>query len=165
MKVYNRISALTLLFCLTSETHVDMPQVATPWVEAVYSAVQHDLLMAVLLENLYEPGRLCPPAEPLIPVGQPLPVPGQIGALGVDRTLAPMWQVTIDVPVIEVAVLSVAGASSAPGHGPPLAQVGIWLCLWNFTEVSHCLPLNPWLTSCSATLTGQDPIPLCRHIL
>ena len=106
-----------------------MPQVTTPWVEAVYGAVQHDLLMAVLLENLYEPGRLCPPAEPLIPVGQPLPAPGQLGALGVDRMVAPMWQVTIDVPVIEVAVESVPGASSAPGHGPALAQVGIRSCL------------------------------------
>lgn len=131
-----------------------MPQVTTPWVEAVYGAVQHELLMAVLLENLYEPGRLCPPAEPLIPVGQPLPAPGQSWALGVDHTLAPMWQVTIDVPDIVVAVESVPGASSVPGHGPPLAQVGIWPYLRNFKEMSHCLPLEPWLTSCSATSAG-----------
>ena len=106
-----------------------MPQVTTPWVEAVYGAVQHDLLMAVLLENLYEPGRLCPPVEPLIPVGQPLPAPGQLGALGVDRMVAPMWQVKVDVPVVEVAVERVPGASSAPDHGPALAQVGIPSCL------------------------------------
>ena len=146
------ISVLMLVFCLTSETtifaerrltKIDMPQVTVPWVEAVYGAVQHDLLMAVLLENLYEPGRLCPPAVPLIPVGQPLPTPGQLGALGVDRTLAPMWQVTIDVPVIEVAVESVSGLTSAPDRGPPLAQVGFWRCLQNYKEVSHCLLPQP----------------------
>ena len=116
-----------------------MLQVTTPWVEAVYGAVQHDLLMAVLLENMYEPGRLCPSAEPLIPVGQPLPAPGQLGALGVDRTLTPMWQVTIDVPVIEVAVESVFSLSSAPGHGRSLAQVGNLALSSNF---SHCLLLG-----------------------
>ena len=50
-------------------------------------------------------------------VGPPLPAPGQSWALGVDHTLAPMWQVTIDVPDIVVAVESVPGASSVPGHG------------------------------------------------
>ena len=123
-----------------------MPQVSSPWAEAVYGAVQHDLLMAVLLENLYEPGRQCPAAKPLVPVGQPLPAPGQLaGPLGVDHTLAPRWQVTIHVPVIEVEVEGVPGLGSAPGYGPPLAQVG---------SFPLCLGVQSCVTFCSAICTG-----------
>ena len=95
-----------------------------PWVEAVYGAVQHELLMAILMENMYEPGRLCPPAKAPLAVGEPLPAPAkQAGPLGVDHTQAPKWRVVVTVPVIQVAVESLPAPSSANGQGPSLAEV------------------------------------------
>ncbi len=106
--------------------HLFHLQVSAPWVEAVYGAVQHELLMAILMENLYEPGRLRPPAEALLAVGEPLPAPAtQTGALGVDHSRAPKWRIAVDVPVIQVAVESLPAANSAPGQGPSLAEVSL----------------------------------------
>ena len=94
------------------------------WVEAAYGALQHELLMAIILENLYEPGRLCPPAKPPIPVGQPLQAPWkQTETLGADNSKAPKWRVTVSVPIIQVSVESLPVLTSVPGYGPPLAQV------------------------------------------
>jgi len=93
-------------------------------VESAYGAVQHELLMAIFLENLYEPGRLCPPAKAPLRIGEPLPAPAkQTKPLGVDHSKPPMWHVAVGVPVIQVAVESLPVLSSTPGYGPSLAQV------------------------------------------
>lgn len=93
--------------------------------EAAYGAVQHELLMAVFLENMYEPGRLCPPEAPPVRPGDPMPATAkQPEPLGVDRTKAPAWRVAVSVPVIQVVVESQPSLqSSMPGYGPALAQV------------------------------------------
>ncbi len=80
--------------------------------------------MAILMENLYEPGRVSPSARAPLPVGEPLPAPAkQSGALGVDHSKAPKWRVAVTVPVIQVAVESLPVPTSAPGQGPSLAEV------------------------------------------
>ena len=115
-------------------------QVRAPWVKAVYGAVQHELLMGILLENLYEPGRIGPPARAPLPVGEPLPAPSkQAGALGVDRSQAPRWQVAVNVPVIQVAVESLPAPASAPDRGPPLAEVPFTLFLAVTNPTMHLM--------------------------
>ena len=105
--------------------------------------MQHELLMAILMENLYEPGRVSPSARAPLPVGEPLPAPAkQSGALGVDHSKAPKWRVAVTVPVIQVAVESLPVPTSAPGQGPSLAEVAFplqylpssFLAALHFTE-------------------------------
>ena len=108
--------------------------------------MQHELLMAILMEHLYEPGRVSPSARAPLPVGEPLPAPAkQTGALGVDHSQAPKWRVAVTVPVIQVAVESLPAPASAPGQGPSLAEVAFPLqyqppCLKNctFTKKPRC---------------------------
>ena len=134
---------------------ISVLQVSAPWAEAVYGAVQHELLMAILMENMYEPGRLRPPAEAPLAVGEHLPAPArQTGALGVDHSMAPKWRIAVDVPVIQVAVESLPAPASAPGQGPSLAEVHLSLdcfhcpCSFNFHRGHHqqqtwCLMVTP----------------------
>ena len=61
-------------------------QVWLPWAAAVYGEAQHQLLMAVLLENAAEAGSFAQP--PQSTVGQKLPpLPPQPARLGVDRSV------------------------------------------------------------------------------
>lgn len=61
-------------------------QVWLPWAAAVYGEVQHQLLMAVLLENAAEASSFAQPPRSVI--GQKLPpLPPQPARLGVDRSV------------------------------------------------------------------------------
>lgn len=121
--------------------------------EAAYGALQHELLMAIILENLYESGRLCPPAKPPVPIGQPLHAPGkQTESLGVDHSKAPRWRVAVSVPVIQVAVESLPVLTSVPGYGPPLAEVIIlpgclWFCFIAISVLGRYMPADALVTT------------------
>lgn len=98
-----------------------------PGVDATFGCVEFELLMGIIWENMEEPCSFGPLPRPSIPIGRRLPPVGpQPEALGVDRTIPPIWQVEVNVGAIGVAVGGVPHprpAASCKAGGPALAQV------------------------------------------
>lgn len=98
-----------------------------PGVDATFGCVEYELLMGIIWENMEEPCSFGPQSRPAIPIGRRLPPVGpQPEALGVDRSVLPVWQVEVCVGAIGVAVGGVphpSPAASSKAGGPALAQV------------------------------------------
>ncbi|KAK9809768.1 hypothetical protein WJX73_004442 [Symbiochloris irregularis] len=99
-------------------------QVWVPWANAILGEAQYQLCLAVLWENASEPGSFGPATPMWHPIGTPLPPqPPQPEVLGVDRSLAPTWEVEVNFSDLAFAMERLALPGSTPGTGPQLCKV------------------------------------------
>ena len=88
---------LVFLFCCDSGGGCRRVQVVMEEGSAVYGAVQHSLLMAVIRENIFEAPLVAPVPPPFygapgIPYPEPAPLPERLGP---DPATWPKWEVEV----------------------------------------------------------------------
>ncbi|KAK9852808.1 hypothetical protein WJX84_011225 [Apatococcus fuscideae] len=96
------------------------------WVKAIYGELQHHLLMAIMYSNMAEPSNFGPPAPSAAPVGASMPAPkSQPTRLGLDDSIPVAWDLEVNVRSVSFAAELLPGIDSAPGIGPPVAQLHV----------------------------------------
>ncbi len=94
------------------------------WVKTIYGELQHHLLMAITYGNMCEPSNFGPLTPPAAPIGATIPAPkGQPQKLGLDSSDPVSWDLEVNVRSVSFAAELLPTKDSAPGIGPPVAQV------------------------------------------